>query len=190
MTGWIDAFERLLAAFDRLAIQYMIGGSLASSAMGAWRATQDIDIVAKLTPIDIGPLAKTLGNDYYTDVETMREALDSGRPFNIIHYRSSFKFDIFPLPVDPYYEMEFSRRVHTDIRMDRERVVSFWVATPEDIVLTKLAWYQAGGSVSDRQWADIRGVIAIQRKRLDTAYLSHWACHLNVSTLLNRALQE
>ena len=28
MTDWIQALERLLAAFDRLGIQYMIGGSL------------------------------------------------------------------------------------------------------------------------------------------------------------------
>lgn len=143
-----------------------------------------------LTLDAIGPLANALESDFYADPETMREALDRGRPFNIIHYASSFKFDLFPLPADPYYQMGFSRRVRTDIEMDRQRILWFWAATPEGIILAKLVWYRAGGCVSDRQWADICGVIAVQGKRLDSGYLSRWATHLNVGALLDRAFQD
>ncbi len=190
MNDWIEAFDRLLTAFDRLGIPHLIGGSLASSAVGIWRATQDIDIVADLTTDAIDRLAPTLGNDFYADREAMREALERGRPFNIIHYATSFKFDVFPLPEDVYYHTEFSRRVRTAIQMGKERVLSFWAATPEDVILTKLVWYQGGGCVSDRQWSDIRGVIAVQGERLDMEYLRRWATHLNAGALLDRAFEE
>ena len=46
------------------------------------------------------------------------------------------------------------------------------VATAED-TLMKLAWYQMGGEVSERQWNDVRGIAAVQRERLDCQYLLH-----------------
>jgi hypothetical protein len=190
MTDWVNALVHILSLFDRLGIPYMIGGSLASSAIGVWRATQDIDIVADLTTDAIDLLARELQEDYYADAETMRDALTQGRPFSIIHYGSSFKFDIFPLPKDPYYQTEISRRVRTEIRIDKDRVLSFWTATPEDIILAKLLWYREGGEISDRQWSDIRGVITVRSQLLDLVYLNEWASHLNVSALLERALQQ
>ncbi len=63
-------------------------------------------------------------------------------------------------------------------------------ASPEDILLHKLAWYQLGGQVSDRQWGDILGVIRVQADSLDVAYLRSWAPVLGVSDLLARAWPE
>lgn len=47
-----------------------------------------------------------------------------------------------------------------------------------------------GGEVSERQWRDVLGVIKIQADKLDEAYLRRWARVLNVSDLLERALEE
>jgi len=42
----VAAIELVLNALEALDIPYLIGGSLASSAHGAMRATNDVDIVA------------------------------------------------------------------------------------------------------------------------------------------------
>jgi hypothetical protein len=63
-------------------------------------------------------------------------------------------------------------------------------ATPEDVVLSKLEWYDAGGRVSERQWGDMAGLLRIHRGALDLPYLRRWAAELRVSDLLERALAE
>ncbi|MDE2905300.1 MAG: hypothetical protein OXQ28_04360, partial [Acidobacteriota bacterium] len=64
-----------------------------------------------------------------------------------------------------------------------------YVYTPEDILLQKLRWYRLGGDVSDRQWRDILGIVLVQEHRLDEEYLRNGAHLLDVTDLLDRALQ-
>lgn len=64
---------------------------------------------------------------------------------------------------------------------------AFKVATAEDILLRKLEWYRDGGEVSDRQWADVLGIIRLRERDLDRAYLEHWAVRLGIDDLLARA---
>lgn len=189
MSDAAAAFEQLLRAFEELEIFYMIGGSLASSVSGVWRSTQDIDIIADIMPNKVEDLARSLSPAYYADAQAMREAIERNRPFNIIHYRTGSKFDVFPLSPDPWNQAEFARRIRTELQIEG-RTLSLPVATPEDIILAKLVWYQKGGGISDRQWSDIRGVISVQKGRLEADYLRHWARHLGVSDLLVRAIEE
>src|SRR2546425_10221198 len=88
---------RVLQVLDLLEIHYMVGGSGASSVHGVWRSTGDIDIVARIRPEDIEPLAEELQRDFYVETGQIRSALERSRSFNLIHIPSSYKFDIFPL---------------------------------------------------------------------------------------------
>jgi hypothetical protein len=65
-----------------------------------------------------------------------------------------------------------------------------YVATAEDIVLRKLAWFRSGGEVSSSQWRDVLGVIAVSGADFDEEYLATWAGRLGVSDLLEKALAE
>jgi hypothetical protein len=64
------------------------------------------------------------------------------------------------------------------------------VAAPEDVVLQKLDWYRRGGSISERQWGDLLGVLEVQQGRLDMDYLHQWAAQLQLEELLAKALRE
>jgi hypothetical protein len=63
------------------------------------------------------------------------------------------------------------------------------VASAEDILLAKLQWYRMGGEVSERQWSDIAGILAVNSE-LDAAYLRTWAVRLGVEDLLDKAVAE
>ncbi len=178
-----EALKRLLEALDRCAIPYLIGGSLASGIHGVYRTSLDVDLVADIHPGHIARLAKELGGDFYADPEMMRDALARGRSFNLIHFASSYKFDIFPLSSDPYHQTQFSRRVVKDIVLGG-KALAVPIATAEDTLLMKLVWYRSGGEVSERQWNDVRGIVAVQGSRLDREYLHKWAAYLKIADLL------
>jgi hypothetical protein len=64
------------------------------------------------------------------------------------------------------------------------------VASPEDVILSKLRWFRQCGEVSDQQWNDVLGVIAVQGDKLDLPYLREWAESLGLTKLLEQALSE
>ena len=184
------ALERVLHALDRLGVRYMLGGSLASSIHGVQRSTRGIDIVASVSQQHAAHLTSDLGGEFYIDAETARDALRRGRPFNLIHLATSYKFDIFPLADDPYYRAQLERSELQEIAFGENVSVTSFVAAAEDTVLTKLVWYRLGGEQSDQQWNDLRGIRAVQGTRLDYDYLRNWAVHLCVQDLLDRLLSE
>ena len=92
-----DALRVLVEALGRSAIPYLIGVSMASGIHGIYRTSLDVDLVADIHAGQIPRFIQHLGSDFYADAGMMRDALESGRSFNLIHYASSYKFDIFPL---------------------------------------------------------------------------------------------
>jgi len=173
---------------ERLGISYAVGGSLASSLHGVMRSTLDVDIVADMRLEHIQPLVAALSKDFYADDEMMRDAIEHKSSFNLIHYETAFKVDIFIRKSRPFDQMQLERRRTSVIATDPEQ--SLYVTSPEDVILSKLEWYRMGGGVSDRQWRDILGVLKTRSGELDLVYLQKWARELKVADLLDRALKE
>jgi hypothetical protein len=173
---------------EQIGVAYAVGGSLASSLHGVMRSTLDVDIVADMRLEHIAPLVAALAEEFYADDEMMREAIKRHSSFNLIHYETAFKVDIFVCKLRPFDQMQLERRRTSVIANDPER--SIYVTSPEDTVLAKLEWYRLGGEVSDRQWRDILGVLKTRAGELDLDYLHTWARELKVSDLLERVLQE
>jgi hypothetical protein len=175
-------------AFTALRIPYFLGGSMASSVHGIYRATADADFVAAVGPHQAEPLVRLLQPAFYADVEAIRTAATSSRSFNVIHLDTMFKVDVFVVSTDPFQRMQMRRRVLQPTVPDGQ--TSIYVASPEDTVLAKLQWYRQGGNVSDRQWNDVLGVLKVQGPALDRAYLKEWARELGLTELLHRAVDD
>jgi hypothetical protein len=173
---------------EDLGIPYAVGGSLASSLHGVMRSTLDVDIVADMRLEHIQPLVAALSKEFYADDEMMKDAIEHKSSFNLIHYETAFKVDIFIRKSRAFDQMQLERRRTSVIATDPEQ--SVYVTSPEDVILSKLEWYRMGGEVSDRQWRDILGVLKTRAGELDLDYLRKWATELKVSDLLERALKE
>ena len=184
----IEALDKVVECFDKLAIAYYIGGSVASSACGIARATMDVDLVARVEIYHVDRLAKFLESDYYVNAEMIRDAIRKDGSFNLIHLATMIKVDVFIAKNQPYDSEAFARR-RADT-LDEESPRKFYLCSPEDVIISKLQWYQTGGGVSERQWKDVIGVLKVQSVKLDLEYLKSWASKLNLSELLNRSFRD
>jgi hypothetical protein len=180
----IDIALRVAAALQSVGAEYFVGGSLASSLQGEPRATNDIDFVISLPAGRITALRDALGSEFEVDTDMLRDAVLHARSANAFYLPVVTKIDFFGRGYEPFDESEFSRRSSTVVSAGGQ---SLFVKSAEDTVLRKLLWFREGGSVSEKQWRDIVGVLRISQKLLDNAYLDSWAVRLNLTELLTHA---
>ncbi len=173
-------------ALDELGVDYVVGGSVASSVYGVPRSTADADVVAALREQHVAPLVASLEGAFYVDADMIRDAIRHRFEFNVLHLATMFKVDVFVPPLDEVVRRELSRGSRLDVGDGK----SFVVASAEDTVVQKLRWYQLGGGVSERQWSDALGVVRVRADKLDHAYLRQTAADLGVTELLERLLGE
>jgi hypothetical protein len=176
---------RVAEELDRLGIDYLVGGSIASSVHGRPRSTQDVDIVARIAGRHVSEFVAAVEAEFYVDADMIHNAIRRRGSFNIIHLATMLKVDVFVFKGDEVAVEEMRRRVAVGLRG-----ASVWFASPEDIVLQKLDWYQKGSGISERQWRDALGVIDVQGGRFDLAYARQMASRMGVVELLERALLE
>jgi hypothetical protein len=132
----------------------------------------------------INALRDALGDDFEVDTDMLRDAVLHARSANAFYLPVVTKIDFFGRGYEPFDESEFSRRSSTVVGATGQ---SLFVKSAEDTVLRKLLWFREGGSVSEKQWRDIVGVLRISQKTIDNAYLDSWAARLDLSELLARA---
>lgn len=187
MTSQSAALRRVLEVLDLLELRYFIGGSVASTTHGIPRTTRDVDFVVAFDPELVDQFCRLLGKDFYHDADTIRRALRLGRSFNVIHIPSSYKFDFFP-GTDEFSQTQMGRRLERHADPFGNGAIQTWVATPEDVILSKLRWLKLGNGANTQQWHDVWGVAQLHRNRLDLGYLTLWASRLGISDLLEQLL--
>lgn len=183
----LELLAFLTESLNVLGIPYAIGGSLASSVCGIFRATAGSDLIVDLKEAEVGDLLRALGSDWYGDRGHIVSCLRRGRAFKLVHIGTSVKFDLFPATTR-FHQLQLQRATASTLSDDAD-APEFLVTSAEDILLAKLQWFRMGGEVSERQWSDILGIVQIQRS-LNLDYLRQWAEELGVTDLLNRAFQE
>jgi len=180
--------KQLTDTLDALKIDYAIGGSIASSVYGKVRFTQDADITVAPFGEKAERLHATLKEDFYMSKDAMAQALSDRGSFNVIHLTSAFKIDIFVRKDDDFYRQLFLRRRR--VKLDESLDHLFDIVSAEDIILLKLQWYKSAGCVSERQWSDVLGVLAVQAHLLDMRYLKDWSEKLGLGEMLQKAIDE
>lgn len=186
MSGLREAMAAVLGALDRLEIRYFVGGSVASGIYGAPRLTNGLDLVIDVRGLDADALSGLLEEEFAVDRESVREAVETGRPFNAIHRRGVFKFDFFPGGRDAFSDSELGRRQFVRCGLAGMEEMEFAVASAEDSLLAKLRRFRLGGEVSERQWHDVEGIVRTQGEEMDWGYIAKWAGDLGVEDLLDR----
>ena len=185
----VTALTPFIDLLDRLGVTWYVGGSVASTVHGRFRATNDIDVIADLREQHAVAVREALEADHYVDEETIREAVRHRSSFNLVHFGTGLKIDVFVAP-DSGYETSVRARRISEPFGDGRGARRLWIASSEDTILSKLLWYRRGGGVSDTQWRDVQGVMDLRGRDLDLEYLRRWAPALGVAGLLQQALAE
>jgi hypothetical protein len=176
----LDILRDITGKLDSAGIPYMLTGSVAMSFYAQPRMTRDIDIVVALRPQDAATLVRILEREYYVSPEAVSEAVARGTAFNAIHFESVIKVDFISLPDTPFAREEFGRR--KDLVSGNFR---FSIISPEDLILSKLLWGR--NSESEAQLRDVRNLL---HGDCDMDYIRAWAVRLDVSALLEKALES
>lgn len=179
--GAEGAIRRVLNALERAGVPYMLTGSFASAFHGAPRTTQDVDVVIAPTLGSLQKLLREFPEDqYYVSREAALQAYGSESLFNVIDLTSGWKIDFIVRKSRAFSQEEFGRRRSADLLG-----MTLYIASAEDVVLSKLEW--AKMSESDRQIADVVGILRTQGHELDEGYIERWATALGVDAQWNRA---
>ena len=169
-------FAAVLSALDACQIPYMIAGSVAAMLYGEPRMTNDMDVVVELGSHHVdGLLAHFGGDDFYApSADFIRSVIVKGGSVAIIHVPSASKVDLIVRRRTDFGEHEFSRRQRMPFAEQRDAVV----ATPEDVIVSKLASYAEGHS--EKHLVDIAGILRVSAGRIDEPYVESWVTRLGL----------
>lgn len=178
-----DFVAALVKKLEESRVSYMITGSWGSGCFGEPRATNDVDFVIHAPFNRLKQFLTSLGEGYYFSEEAVAEAHRHQRMFNVIDMGALWKADLIVRKDRPYDAEAFNRRRREEV----SGTIAF-VASPEDIILSKLLWSKQADS--ERQFRDAFGVAFMQREKLDRDYLRMWARDLGVEDLLEKLFEQ
>ncbi len=186
--GPFELLEKVVEAFERLQIPYLVTGAVASIAYGEPRLTNDIDIVAGIKDRHIDGLLKAFPqNEFFLTQEMIRDAIRNLGQFNIIHPASGLKVDVIIKQNTPFDNSRFNRirRIYPAESYQAN------FAAPEDVIIKKMEYYKEGGS--EKHLRDITGILKISGDEIDKDYISDWAKRLGLVEIwvaVQRRLKE
>lgn len=169
-----DAFQRITTRLSQAGVSYMLSGSFASAYYGVPRSTQDIDLVIESSAAQVRAFVEGLpADEFYADVDAALEAHKRRSLFNVIDLKTGWKIDMIIRKLRRFSEEEFRRRREVNLHG-----ISLFVASAEDVVISKLEWSKL--AQSHRQIEDVAALLRIRWANLDLAYLQKWILELDV----------
>jgi hypothetical protein len=169
----LDIVRDVSTRLDGAGFAYMLTGSMAMNYYAQPRMTRDIDVVVALALADARRIVDLFIPDYYVSEEAVRDSIAGESIFNLIHNESVIKVDCIVQKNTPYRHAEFARR--QQIRIDN---FSTWIASKEDLIISKLFWAKDSGS--ELQLRDVRNLVATG---CDLAYVENWTQELDLTNV-------
>jgi hypothetical protein len=170
-TTLTDVVVLLAAVFERLGIPYAFGGALATSFWGVPRTTQDADCLISVPAVEYQRLADALAAAGFLidepdgsrpiDVATLRRQVVERGYMNVI--RGATPVELF-VPLVPLQQDVLKRATPLPFA---GRIVR--ITTAEDLILLKMAFHR------QKDLLDIKGMLHVQRGRLDLDYVRRWS---------------
>ncbi len=179
----IDGLSLVADCLDRAGLDWMLVGSVAAFLYGRERSTHDIDVVfdpAGVIPEDV---SASLQPEYMLDPDMLADSLVTGMMANAIGLQGGPKIDLVPRPNDPFDVHAFERRSPREW-FGRSLLV---IASP-DLVISKLRW--AKDSLSERQLADVRAIMALGRFDEHDAEFNGWIDRLQLRDVLDASREN
>lgn len=163
---------------ESLGVEYMLTGSMVSSAQGQPRMTYDIDFMVRLDQPAAARLSEAFdAAGFYVSAPAVSAAVARRGMFNVLQTSTGQKVDFYVLPEDDYEQTRFARR--TPLVVDGDEV---FATTTEDTIISKLRWAKLSGG-SERQMRDACHVYELQAQALDRDYMAQWVERLGLNEL-------
>ena len=170
MNNLLTALQKIVHVLDSEGVDYMIVGGFAVNFYNRVRLTVDIDLVLQIYPAHVEKIIQHFP-DWLPFLESFKESASLGRVFNIIDFETGVKYDFMAYQDSDYNWTAFERRRKVDFLG-----VECWIASPEDLIISKLKWYNL--SKSEKQLGDI--AFLLHETTLDKQYLELWTQRLNI----------
>jgi hypothetical protein len=153
---------RLADRFDEDGLAYALGGALALGAWGVPRTTTDVDIAVFVAEPELDKLLDSIerAGAMVDRAEARRSVAKTG--FLVAHLGRT-RLDLF-IAHHPWHAEMHARRQLLPTPDGKER----WFLSLEDMALAKLLYARP------KDIQDLERLFAVQRSRLDLAYLRRW----------------
>ena len=180
--NFLNVLTKASGQLTEAGIRHMLTGSFALAYyVSEFRATNDLDVVIDAKPKDRDVLIGMFPpeEEWYVSEVALEEALERRGMFNAIHYGSGIKIDMIQLKLTELEKLKLERR-----KLVKGKDAEFWIISPEDLLLSKLAWGMPSDSAV--QMKDVRALIR-DFQELDWNYVNEWAGRTGVSDWLEKA---
>ncbi|MFM8214384.1 MAG: hypothetical protein ACKN82_07090, partial [Pirellula sp.] len=125
----------------------------------------------------------------YVSEIAVRQAIARRTCFNVIHFGTSMKVDIFISRGRPF-DLACMHRAEKGRMGGANGSIEVPVATVEDTIISKLEWYRLTDETSERQWDDVSRLMRLAGGTRDRVYLQRSAEMVGVCDLLDRLLSK
>ena len=181
--AWIQNSAELAAqlhtVFEEANIPYYVTGGVAAIAYGDPRTTRDLDVVIQLPQSNVAQLqaALELAGFYVAGADDV----DSGRmkTLQITHMESISRADLILADSNTFSRQQFKRRRRYAFPGGTE----VYLASPEDVVVSKLHWGLR--SESQKQRRDVLAILKVLQGELDYNYIYRWTDEFGLSVVVH-----